>query len=463
MRRRGRLVEHIVTDSVVDLAFVATLLKNPGRLGVIEKQAEAFIETGDLGYDALAFKRYEKEALAEVVSMLRSIYGTSSLKTLKREAESKAKRAWTALVLFRALTRLLGAIYPEAEDLPSEKKLIPRVLEDPEKMLKAISVIIETKVAEGKKATTMAIKRAMKRIEDMGLDPRDFSVFLWWINIIMEAEVIDAVADYKYIVYVDRKHKLVENFMWNLSSATEGRLKAPPDKWLEFELRKALLSWTAGLKGQYINKLQNAILFIKLWRKSEKPEKLQSWSWFLPGEPLMYSLAVYLVEPQLLLDMRMPIKLPLERLMTAKDPRELSFLTLLMFSPIIHLHGVETGEPKVTPMDVVVSLLRISRRAREERPVGLAELTEELKKFYEDTGLADNMRARLRQLDLDKLAWSESLNWAIASLVITGVPGIGTILTKKEIFKLPPRKIPYDAVYLKPRELSEFVRKALGG
>ncbi|MEM0460310.1 MAG: hypothetical protein QXG48_03550 [Thermofilaceae archaeon] len=462
MSEKKRLVEHIETDSFVDLAFIMSLLKEPARLDVIEKQARMFVEAGDLGYDTLTFKRYSREAGAEVASMLGGIYGGTSRRTLERKAEDKTKRAWTAIVLFRALTRLLGSVYPE--DVPPEKRLIPRAVEDPEKLLKVASVIIESKVAKRGTAGTNAIKLSMERLENLGFDPvRDFGVFLWWINIVMEASVIDAVVNYQYVVYLDRKHKLVEKLMKNLATVTEGRLLKKPDDWLELEIRKGLLSWCASLRGQYINKLQNAVLFIKLWRKSMKPARLQSWSWFLHSDPLTYSLAVYLAEPQVLLDMKMPIKVPLEKLMNTKDPRELSFLTLLMFSSVIHQHGVEVGEPKVTPMDVVIALLRVSKKVQEERAVKLTELAEELKKFYEDSGLADNLRAYLEHVDLDELVWSESFNRATASLIGIGLPGVGVILTKKGIFQLPPRGIPYDAVYLKPLELSGFVRRALGG
>ncbi|MEM0088031.1 MAG: hypothetical protein QXK85_03605 [Thermofilum sp.] len=462
MSEMKRLVEHIKTDSFVDLAFIMTLLKDPARLDVIEKQARMFIEVGDLGYDTLTFKRYSREAGAEVAGMLEGIYGETSRRTLEREAGSKTKHAWTAIVLFRALTRLLSSVYPE--DVPPEKRLIPRAVEDPEKLLKVASVIMESKVAKRGTASTTAIKHSIERLKELGFDPvGDFGVFLWWINIVMEARVIDAVVNYQYVVYLDRKHKLVEESMKNLAVATEGRLLKEPDDWLELEIRKGLLSWCANLRGQYINKLQNAILFIKLWRKSVKPARLQSWSWFLYSDPLTYSLAVYLAEPQVLLDVKMPIKVPLEKLMTTKDPRELSFLTLLMFSPVIHQHGVEVGEPKVTPMDVVIALLRASKKVQEERAMELSELAEELKKFYEDSGLADNLRTYLGHVDLDRLVWSESFNRAMASLIGIGLPGVGVILTKKRIFQLPPRGMPYDAVYIKPLELSEFVRRALGG
>jgi len=457
-KRSKRLVEHIRNDPFIDMAFVHPLISRSDWLRVLERQAEVFISIGDMGEGTATYRRYKSEVRSLVVSMFKRVYKKTIERQLKEHlVEDKARRAWKALVTLFASRLLMERIGLGLGEL------LPEKYADLASISRVVAKIIEVKTQGTGISGTTTVKRALK---ELGIEEKklcDIAPFLWWINLVMEAEVFEAVFKFHYLVY--SKMREIRSFAEEAeSSLLIFRDHEPDYDYAEYEVLKALLSRCAELRGQYINKLQNAILFVKYLRQSvDEPER---WEWFVHDEILTYIASVYMVEMQRLSDVE-KILLDVSSIIGSRRGSYAgvasALASLISLSPIFMQYAVEAQRAAVvTPADIVVSVLRlISKQHRlNDFAVSVQDVAEEIVRFWKESDILRRLQIYSQdEVGLDTLCRSRSFTISLALLINAGVDGIHVSTMRKPILKLPPRMIGYDSLFIRPRHLLPIIKK----
>ncbi|MGC9021417.1 MAG: hypothetical protein ACP5KE_09455, partial [Candidatus Methanodesulfokora sp.] len=254
-------MEHIETDPFIDLAFVQPLISNDEWYRVIERQAIVYASTGDLGENTSTYSMYRLESPRRVISEFKNVYryidreGRGLSETL---AEDKTSRAWRALIALLALRHLIV----ERAGLEM-KELLPEVYTDLRALTRIIDALIKAKTS--KEGTYGLSSPALVRKVLGGSEEEMLKAapLVWWINLVMESEVFEALLKFHYLVR--SKKEVIERFVKEAEEALSENVEGhePDYEYMRFEIFKALLSRCVELRGQYINKLQNAILFVK--------------------------------------------------------------------------------------------------------------------------------------------------------------------------------------------------------
>jgi len=475
VKKPKRLVEHLRTDPFVDMAFVQPLLEEEEWLEVLRRQASIYISTGDMGKDTRTFSVYRNAAGSLAAEALGSVYRKTVSKGLPEKlVHEKAERAWEALLMFLASTNLLKEIgLGLGESLPWR-------LPDPRTSAPVIRKILATKTGSaGGTATTSAVRKAVKELEGGAEKLLEVAPLLWWINIYMEREVFEGVFKFHYLMY-SRKREF-ESFAEGVEKALAEEIAGHEGdaEYMKYELSKALLSRCAELRGQYINKLQNALLFVKLLRWSEpKPER---WEWFLNDDVLTYVAAVYITEIQRLAWLaehrdareggRIPVRLRISDMVGPKKgplAGEASALaSFILLSPIFMQYAVETGrageDMPATPADIAVAVLRLinKQEKRGDFVVDVREVAEEILEFWRE---ADILR-RLEKYSGKPLASAYAssqlamFNASLSFMIRARIRGVQTSVMEKPLLRLPPRGEGYDSLFILPRQFLSIVKK----
>jgi hypothetical protein len=453
---RRRLVEYVVTDPFVDLAFVHLLLSNESWLQVVVRQAEVYSSTGDIGEDTATFRTYRSQARQYVIKLLQPSPAYRAVGNYLSEevADAKASRAWRALITLSASLKLMEKAGVGLGEL------LPKGCGRFEELLPVVDGMIKSKISKRGAEATGVVKNVLKSLSTeqfISTVPA-----LWWINLVMESEVFEAIFKYHFLA---SKRELVAGFVKTAEDAlSEVKGHSPDISYMEYEVLKALLSRCAELRGQYINKLQNAIAFVKIGRKSVRNPT--GWDWFLRDEVLTYAMTAYMVELQELLGLREK-ELALSTLLS---PRKGIYggaasvlATLILMSPIFAQYSLEArGEVVVTPADIVISVLRVakSRGRTGDFIVGVLEVAEEVVRFW---GERDLLR-RLKLYSQDKitpeaLCGKSSFTTSLALLVNTGVGGIHITTERKPELRLPPRMTGFDSLYVRAEQLTAIAQR----
>lgn len=458
--RSKRLVEHVKTDPFIDLAFVLPLIKNRDWLQVLKLQAEDYNTTGDLGENTVTYKTYSSEIRSFVINKFRRVYEKSVEKELREElSEMKASRAWRALITLLASQQLMKKTGVKLGEL------LPEAYERPEDLVQVIEDIIEEKIKARGTAGTLAVEKALERF---GKDKFiEVAPLLWWINLVMESEVFEGLFKYHFLTLRRSVIRIFADQVETVLSAEIKEHKRDPD-YLEYEIMKALLSRCAELRGQYINKLQNAVLFVKYLRRSvEDPDR---WEWFLQNETLTYIMAVYLAELQELSGLKQK-NLNISSLIMPRagiyggPPSALSSLILL--SPIFMQYVIETRrEIAVTPADILVAVLRRAGIAQaRDFSISVHDLAGEIIKFWDERDFLRRFRSYVSEKEMspEALYMKSSFTTSLALLINAGVGGIGISTERTPILRLPPRMTGFDSLFIRTQQLLSVISRIWEG
>lgn len=457
-RRQKRLVEHIRSDPFIDVAFVYPLINRSDWLHVLERQAVVFTSTGDIGENTVTYRRYKNEIRSFIVNTFKHIYEKTIESQLKADlVEDKARRAWKALITLLASRSLMESIGLGLGEL------LPKKYADLTSISPVIEKIIEVKTRSKGVSGASAIKKALV---ELGIDREglsDIAPLLWWINLVMESEVFEAVFKFHYLVH--SKIQEIRFFAREIeNSLLIFRNHEPDYEYAEYEILRALLSRCAELRSQYINKLHNAILFVKYLRQSVKePER---WEWFVYDEILTYVASIYMVEMQRLSGVEKMLLnvsgiIGLRKGLYAGAASALASLILL--SPIFMQYAVEARSTAVvTPSDIIVSVLRLINKQNRmnDFAVDIHEVAGEIVEFWKESDILRRLRIYSQgKITAEALYRSRSFTVSLALLINAGVEGIHISTMRRPILKLPPRMIGYDSLFIRPRRLLFIIKK----
>jgi hypothetical protein len=453
-----RLVELLRTDIFADVAFISYLVGNREWLEAARRQAMIYIEIGDIGEYTDAFRSYKESVKQYVVEKLRPMFRRSPKYLedfVRREGDKKAEGAWFTIVTLLASQQLLE----KAGAKPGE--LLPEEYARLEYVAPLLNDLIEEKTKSSASAPVVA-KRVLKRLsEDRVLV---LAPLLWWLNMVMESSALEGILKFHYIVskkpLMGELAKFIETVEGCLSEI-EGH-KADP-AYMEYEVLKSLMSRCVELRGQYINKLHLALLFVKLWRRSVR--RPGEWRWFLKDDVLTYALAIYLSELQTLLGLEGRIKLNIGSLLGRRsvygDPAPV-LLALILMSSIFMQYAIEArSEVAVTPADIIVALLRIMKYRGETEGflVHMRDVVGEILKFWEEKDLARRLKLYVRdEISPDALYSKRSLTVSLSLVINASAGQLHVFTTKKPELLLPPRMIGFDSLYVASGRFSSILR-----
>ncbi|RLF66211.1 MAG: hypothetical protein DRN26_04320, partial [Thermoplasmata archaeon] len=354
-KRHKRLVEHIRSDPFIDIAFVYPLISRSDWLHVLERQAMIFTSTGDMGENTATYRRYKSGIRSFVVNMFKRVYEKTIEGQLKEDiVEDKAERAWRALITLLASRYLMERIGLGLGEL------LPKRYADLTSISPVIKKITEVKTRSKGISGTSAVKKALAELGIDGKGLCDIAPLLWWINLVMESEVFEAVFKFHYLVH--SKMQKIRSFANEIENTLLIFRDHEPDyDYTEYEVLRALLSRCAELRSQYINKLHNAILFVKYLRQSVKDP--EHWEWFIYDEILTYTASIYMVEIQRLSGIE-KVLLDISNIISSrKGPYggvTSALASLILLSPIFMQYAIEARSTVVvTPADIVVAVLRL--------------------------------------------------------------------------------------------------------
>jgi hypothetical protein len=464
-----RLVELLKTDIFADVAFISYLIGSREWLEAAKRQAMIYNEIGDIGFRTDAFRSYRESVKQYVVGKLRPMFRRSPRyleSFVEKYGDSKARRAWSTIVTLLASQQLLE----RAGAQPGE--LLPEEYAKLEYVAPLLNDLIEEKIRSSAGAPAVA-RRVFERLgEDRATM---LAPLLWWLNMVMESEALEGILKFHYIVSkkplirdLARFVEVVEGCL----SEIEGHRADPA--YMEYEMLKSLMSRCVELRGQYINKLQLALLFVKLWRRSvRRPEE---WRWFLKDDVLTYALAIYLAELQTLLGLGGRTQLNILSLLApevlgegeGRSRRSIygnpasALLALVLMSPIFMQYAIEArGEVAVTPADIVVALLRIMKYRSETESflVHMRDVADEILKFWEEKDLARRLKLYVRDGISPDIIYSKRSLTISLSLVINASAGqLHIFTTKKPELLLPPRMIGFDSLYVASERFLSILR-----
>lgn len=455
-----RLVEHIKTDPFIDIAFVQYLVSREDWLRALERQADRFISIGDFGKDTLTYQRYKSSVREYIINQFKRIYTRTIENLTESLASTKAELAWKSLIVLIASRLLmeriglgLGEFLPEKyTDLTGVSPIIEKIIEIKLRGIRSTAVI-------------------KKALEDLGMDVNELlnlAPLLWWINLVMEGKVFEGIFKFHYVTI--SKMSVIKSFVKEIeSSLLIFRDHRSDYEYMEYEVLKALLSRCAELRGQYINKLQNAILFVKLIRPSiSDPAR---WEWFVFNDILSLTASAYLVEMQRLSNTE-NIILDVSRVIGAErnpyipDAGPASVLaSLTLLSPIFMQYAIEAHKNAVvTPADIVVAALRLTaeQTRHDDFVVDVQDVAKEVLEFWREKDILRRIEIYThKEPTIDELLKSRSFSASLALLIRGGIDGLNITTMEKPLLKLPPRMIGYDSLYIRPYRLISIVKKAL--
>jgi hypothetical protein len=450
---RRRLVESIRNDPFIDAAFIGYLIGREEWLDVMQRQARVYGEIGDIGEGTVTFRTYKEEVKKYIIAKFGRVYERGLENQIEKIGEEKARRAWRA-----AITLLLSKQLMDRAGV-GLGKLLPAEYARLESIAPILNALVDEKTRKKGLSAPTAVRNVLKRLG--GEQVANSAPILWWTNLVMESEVFEGLLKFHYIVasspHIAEFVKSAEDYL----ARVDGH--ASDYNYMEYEVLKGLLSRCTELRGQYINKLQNAIIFVKLWRNSVKNP--QAWSWFLKNEVLTYTLSVYLTEIQSLLGLG-KLRLNISALLAPKSgvyggPAS-ALSALILMSPIFMQYAIEARrEVAVTPADIVVALLRIIRShgRAEDFSVDMREVAEEIVKFWDEKDISRRLKLYAKDdISPDSVYSKEALTTSLSLLINAGVSGISITTNRKPELRLPPRMLGFDSLYVRSEQFLTVLR-----
>jgi len=449
---RKRLVESIKNDPFIDAAFISYLLSQGEWLDVVQRQARVYSEIGDVGEETVTFGKYKEEVKQYIVTKFKHVYERRLEEQIEKIAEEKARRAWRATITLLLSKQLMDkAEIGLGELLPAEYARL-------ENIVPVFNALVDEKTRKKGLSAPTAVRNVLKKLSDNQFVSS--APILWWTNLVMESEVFESLLKFHYIVASNSRIAEFAKSAEDCLAEIKGHV--PDYNYMEYEVLKSLLSRSAELRGQYINKLQNAIIFIKLWRKSVKNP--QAWSWFLTNEVLTYTLSVYLTEIQSLLGIEK--KLKISALLVPKSGihggSASALSTLILMSPIFMQYAIETRrEVAVTPADIVTALLRNARShgPAEDFSIDMHEVAKEIIKFWNEKDISRRLKSYMKdEISPESIYSKGSLTTSLSLIINAGVDGIYIITSKKPELKLPPRMLGFDSLYIRSEQFLKVLK-----
>jgi hypothetical protein len=450
---RRRLVESIKNDPFIDAAFIGYLIGREEWLDVVQRQARVYSEIGDIGEGTATFRMYKEEVKKYIVSKFGHVYERGLEKQMEKIGEEKARRAWRA-----AITLLLSKQLMDRAGV-GLGKLLPAEYARLETIVPVLNALVDEKTRKKGLSAPTAVRNVLKKLRDEQV--ASLAPILWWTNLVMESEVFEGLLKFHYIV-ASSPH--IAEFVKSAEDCLAGVDGHVSDyNYMEYEVLKGLLSRCTELRGQYINKLQNAVIFAKLWRNSVNNP--QAWSWFLKNEVLTYTLSVYLTEIQSLLGLEKR-RLNISALLAPKSgvyggPAS-ALSALILMSPIFMQYVIEARrEVAVTPADIVTALLRIARShgPAEDFSVEMREVAEEIVKFWDEKDISRRLKLYVKDdISPDSIYSKEALTTSLSLLINAGVGGISITTNKKPELRLPPRMLGFDSLYVRSEQFLTVLR-----
>jgi hypothetical protein len=450
---RRRLVESIRNDPFIDAAFIGYLIGREEWPDVVQRQARVYGEIGDIGEGTVTFRTYKEEVKKYIIAKFGRVYERGLENQIEKIGEEKARRAWRA-----AITLLLSKQLMDRAGV-GLGKLLPAEYARLESIAPILNALVDEKTRKKGLSAPTAVRNVLKRLS--GEQVANLAPILWWTNLVMESEVFEGLLKFHYIVasspHIAEFVKSAEDYL----AGVDGH--ASDYNYMEYEVLKGLLSRCTELRGQYINKLQNAIIFVKLWRNSVKNP--QAWSWFLKNEVLTYTLSVYLTEIQSLLGLE-KLRLNISALLAPKSgvyggPAS-ALSTLILMSPIFMQYAIEARrEVAVTPADIVTALLRIIRSHghAEDFSVDMREVAEEIVKFWDEKDISRRLKLYVKDdISPDSIYSKEALTTSLSLLINAGVSGISITTNRKPELRLPPRMLGFDSLYVRSEQFLTVLR-----
>jgi len=450
---RRRLVESIKNDPFIDAAFIGYLIARGEWLDVVQKQARVYSEIGDIGEGTATFRMYKGEVKKYIVTKFGRVYERGLEIQIEKNGEEKARRAWRA-----AITLLLSKQLMDRAGV-GLGKLLPAEYARLESIVPVLNALVDEKTRKKGVSAPTAVKNVLKRLS--GEQVASLAPILWWTNLVMESEVFEGLLKFHYIVASSPHTAEFVKSTEDCLVRVDGHIL--DYSYMEYEVLKGLLSRCTELRGQYINKLQNAVIFAKLWRNSVKNP--QAWSWFLKNEVLTYTLSVYLTEIQSLLGLekrRLNISVLLAPKSGVYGGPASALSALILMSPIFMQYVIEARrEVAVTPADIVTALLRIARAhdPAEDFSVEMREVAEEIVKLWDEKDISRRLKLYAKDdVSPDSIYGKEALTMSLSLLINAGVSGISIITNKKPELRLPPRMIGFDSLYVRSEQFLTVLR-----
>ena len=448
-----RLVESIKNDPFIDVAFIGYLISRAEWLDVVQRQARVYSEIGDIGEGTVTFRTYKEEVKKYIIAKFRNVYEKGLEDQIERFGEEKARRAWRAAITLLLSKQLMDRVgVGLGELLPAEYARL-------ENIISIFNALVDEKTGKKGLSAPTAVRNVLKKLNDDQII--NSAPILWWTNLVMESEVFENLLKFHYVVatssHVAEFIKSTEDHLTEIEGHTTDY------DYMEYEVLKGLLSRCTELRGQYINKLQNAIIFVKLWRRSVKNP--QTWSWFLKNEILTYILSVYLTEIQSLLDIKKK-KLNISAMFAPKSGTyggsASALSTLILMSPIFMQYVIEArGEIAVTPADIITAILRIAKLygSAEDFSADMYKVVEEIVKFWDEKDISRRLRLYVKDhISPESLYSKESLTTSLSLIINAGVSGISITIDKRPELKLPPRMLGFDSLYIRSGQFLKVLR-----
>lgn len=238
-RKRRRLVDYPQNDFITtDLTFTKVWLHLVSE-DTLKLIIQVYLKTGNYSLDSKLYSQY--------ISNIETVETVKKHKELQRIAVKKAESVWKANVTFFALAvvlqRYIGLYLPEKSD----------------NAMNASADIgqLFTKIRN----TIYNINK--ENFDEINIEyPVD--VYLWFLNMIIESEVMERIlAMLSTIDTIEGSSKLLSSFINRIEQEFAQRVgEEPEEEYIEEETYKALLMRAAELRGQYINKLRNAVIAV---------------------------------------------------------------------------------------------------------------------------------------------------------------------------------------------------------
>jgi len=238
-RKRRRLVDYPQNDFIAtDLTFAKVWfhLVSEDALKLI---IQVYLKTGSYSLDSKLYSEY--------ISNIETLEIVKEYEELQRIAVKKAESVWKANVTFFALADIL-------------QRYIELYLPEKSGGARDASADISQLFTKIKNTISNINKENFKEINiEYPVD-----VYLWFLNMIVESEVVERIlAMLNTIDAIEGSSKLLSSFINRIEQEFAQRVGEEPDEeYAEEETYKALLMRAAELRGQYINKLRNAIITV---------------------------------------------------------------------------------------------------------------------------------------------------------------------------------------------------------
>jgi len=328
-RQRRRLVDYPENDfTATDLAIAKVWFKHVDT-ETLHLLTRSYLKSGTYSLDSKLY--------GEFVANVYNLDILKKYKSLAKIAEEKAKRVWKGSIVFFTIADAVHR-YLTLYTLDKDRNI-------------ETAPDLDDLFAKIKESIQMINSRDLNEINiEYPLD-----IYLWFLNIITESEVVERVLAMLYTL----EQPEVKQQLKSAISAIEERFGkysgAEIDlEYIEEEVYKALLMRAAELRGQYINKLRNAIIAITDIVATEKKGYTIMWREII-RDPMLRKLAIYIGDVLALVNKPQTFRGFISGIIgESEDYQSRRLKSMLLLSAIVHkkIQGCV-----VTPADMLLRIL----------------------------------------------------------------------------------------------------------